>query len=235
MNHWDLRIIRAAVLHDIRAFIPALHYSPNADAIQLGTKDATIAQALLFATNPEMSARQYAACEVLVWLGMYTANHDALGRIVNNKLENYPGCKSVYAQLAENEKSFIESLTICLRRYCLHLPATEASPLLSFLPDTPSKKTKVDPGEVKDRLSFLKTTDKKLNEFQEDERDCLLRAKELWKENPNLNKTEIMKSQELAPYVRKYAVKTLSNWLRSIDPRPQERRAGRPRKNPPRP
>lgn len=55
-------------------------------------------------------------------------------------------------------------------------------------------------------------------------------AKVLWENDPSLNQTEILKSEEMEFHRRTYKGKnTLSNWLKEIDPRPKESRRGRPK------
>lgn len=73
---------------------------------------------------------------------------------------------------------------------------------------------------------------KKLTEPQQDKLDCQAIAKEIWTKNPQFTKVEVINLSALAPYKNKYKGKnTLSDWLKEIDPRPLEKRRGRPCKN----
>lgn len=70
-------------------------------------------------------------------------------------------------------------------------------------------------------------------ELQMHKRECQEIGKRLWGENPNSTKTEIMKHPEMLFYVQAYKGKnTISGWLAVIDPRPKDKRRGRPKKIP---
>jgi hypothetical protein len=55
-------------------------------------------------------------------------------------------------------------------------------------------------------------------------------AKGLWGEKPTATIVEIIKSSELSPYRKAWKLKTLRTWLTPIDPRPAEKKRGRPKK-----
>lgn len=231
MDHWDFKIIRAAVLHDIREFIPAHHYQNTATDVQQGVTDGMLGKELFFATNPEMSPRQYAASELLMWIGMRGANNATLSVLIDSKLQENSEFKAAYSQLVENEKQLMKDMLVSLRRYILHLSYNEACPLLSFIQDDPVSKTVTDSAEIQDNLNFIQRTGKAITGVQQDKKDFLDQAKYVWDQNPQMNKTQILESKGPRSYKGKYTNKTLAQWLKAIDPRPLEDRAGRPRKN----
>ena len=54
-------------------------------------------------------------------------------------------------------------------------------------------------------------------------------GKALWAANGDLTQTDILTSAELLPYLKKYDdAKTVRGWLSKVDPRPPEKRRGRP-------
>lgn len=55
-------------------------------------------------------------------------------------------------------------------------------------------------------------------------------ARSVWQDNSTMERTKVINHSRLAAYKRKYPVTTLKGWLREIDPRPKEKRAGRPKK-----
>ncbi|MDP2225673.1 hypothetical protein [Nitrosomonas sp.] len=74
---------------------------------------------------------------------------------------------------------------------------------------------------------------RKLSPAQQDKAAFQGLARALWAKNPGYIKRQVLEFDELKPYVKKYLGKnTLSDWLRDVDPRPIEKRGGRPRKTP---
>lgn len=72
---------------------------------------------------------------------------------------------------------------------------------------------------------------KSRDEFQ-DKPDYQAIGRKMWEENPSLTIKAIIAAPASAPYVKKYSGRnTLRNWLREIDPRPPEKKRGRPKKN----
>lgn len=70
---------------------------------------------------------------------------------------------------------------------------------------------------------------KSRDEFQ-DRLDCQAIAKTMWEENPSLTIAALMGAAKIAPYAKKYRGKnTLRDWLSEIDPRPPEKKRGRPK------
>lgn len=70
-------------------------------------------------------------------------------------------------------------------------------------------------------------------ESQMHKRECQEIGKRLWAENPNSTKADIMKHRDMCFYVQAYRGKnTVSGWLAEIDPRPKDKRRGRPKKYP---
>lgn len=70
---------------------------------------------------------------------------------------------------------------------------------------------------------------KSRDEFQ-DKIDCQAIAKTMWEENSSLTIAAIMGAAKIAPYAKKYRGKnTLRIWLSEIDPRPPEKKRGRPK------
>lgn len=70
---------------------------------------------------------------------------------------------------------------------------------------------------------------KSRDEFQ-DKLDCQAIAKTMWDENPSLTIAALTGAAKIAPYAKKYKGKnTLRDWLSEIDPRPPEKKRGRPK------
>lgn len=68
---------------------------------------------------------------------------------------------------------------------------------------------------------------KSRDEFQ-DRLDCQAIAKTMWTENPSLTIAALLRTPDIARYVRKYPGKnTVWDWLSEIDPRPPEKKRGR--------
>ncbi|MEO6146100.1 MAG: hypothetical protein ABIT70_03465 [Sulfuriferula sp.] len=73
---------------------------------------------------------------------------------------------------------------------------------------------------------------KKLLPVHEDKLYVQSIANKLWVKDNEMTQAAIIKSDEIAPYKKKYKGRnTLLNWLREIDPRPIQTRRGRPSKN----
>ncbi len=74
---------------------------------------------------------------------------------------------------------------------------------------------------------------KRETELQTHRRECQEIGKRLWAENPNSTKADIMKHRDMLFYVQAYTGKnTVPGWLAEIDPRPKDKRRGRPKKIP---
>jgi len=70
---------------------------------------------------------------------------------------------------------------------------------------------------------------KSRDEFQ-DKLDCQGIAKTMWEENTSLTIAALMRAAKIAPYAKKYRGKnTLRDWLSEIDPRPPEKKRGKPK------
>lgn len=70
-------------------------------------------------------------------------------------------------------------------------------------------------------------------ELQMHKRECQDIGNRLWAENQNFTKADIMKHTDMQFYVRSYKGKnTIPGWLAEIDPRPKDKRRGRPKKIP---
>jgi hypothetical protein len=70
-------------------------------------------------------------------------------------------------------------------------------------------------------------------EPQMHKRECQQIAERLWAENPNSTKAALMKHPDMLFYVQAYRGKnTVPGWLAEIDPRPKDKRRGRPKKIP---
>ena len=68
---------------------------------------------------------------------------------------------------------------------------------------------------------------KKRDDYQ-DKADCQAITRPLWVETPNASIADLLRSPEIARYVRKYPdKKTVRGWLSEIDPRPPETKRGR--------
>ncbi len=72
----------------------------------------------------------------------------------------------------------------------------------------------------------------KNREDWQDKKDCQDIAKALWEKNPNMTIVALEKTPKLKAYKRKYPGRnTLRKWLSEIDPRPKEKKTGRPKKS----
>lgn len=70
---------------------------------------------------------------------------------------------------------------------------------------------------------------KSRDEYQ-DRLDFQAIAKPMWEEKPSLTIPALIDAPALAPYARKYKGRhTLRDWLSEIDPRPPEKKRGRPK------
>lgn len=100
-------------------------------------------------------------------------------------------------------------------------PQGEPAPSAPALPQSPPDKSKT--GAVVKRETELQTH----------RRECQEIGKRLWAENPNSTKADIMKHRDMLFYVQAYKGKnTVPGWLAEIDPRPKDKRRGRPKKIP---
>ena len=71
---------------------------------------------------------------------------------------------------------------------------------------------------------------KKREDYQ-DKADCQKIAKALWEKDQNITIAALERSPELKPYKNKYSdPKTIRKWLSEIDPRPKQKRIGRPKR-----
>jgi hypothetical protein len=138
MDYWDLRIIRAAVLHDLADFIPLNHYANAVSGIEIGTADWKLGNALSSA-NPAMTMRHAAAIQVLISLGLYESTSEALAHCKNARsnapIEN-PEIEAAYDQSAKHLNLIGQNFLTAMRHYILHLPTDEAKPLLSLIEKT---------------------------------------------------------------------------------------------------
>jgi hypothetical protein len=137
MNDWDFTIARAAALHDLEQFVAPNQYEGRKSEMEIGHADYQVGMMFL-STNPKMSARQYAACRVLLCAGPYRTARDAKRGLEKRikefpALNDHPKTKGVYSQLIDNESGLKSLLLDILRCYVLHLPDNEAKPLLSFI------------------------------------------------------------------------------------------------------
>lgn len=230
MNHWDLIIIRGALLHDLQEFIHAGYYDNATNSVEHAICDTMLAKSIFFSTNPKISARQYAASELLMWVGMYSGNRTLLDKLIGNKLQEHPETREAYTQLVNNNKRLMEDISVSCQRYALHLPDNESKPLLSFIQKSSEEQSRISLNEVENFLGAMSNTGKKITKASQDKMNYLNIAKSLWDKNPKMNKKQIMDSSELHNYMG-YQEKTRWNWLTEIDPRPREKRAGRPPKN----
>jgi hypothetical protein len=75
-----------------------------------------------------------------------------------------------------------------------------------------------------------KTDTLKKTPFQEDKEDVQKIAKELWSGDQKLTQSSISKHEKLKAYAKKYSGKnTIIGWIREVDTRPKNSRAGRPK------
>ncbi|MDG4595865.1 MAG: hypothetical protein P9F75_09275 [Candidatus Contendobacter sp.] len=96
-------------------------------------------------------------------------------------------------------------------------PQDESAPLPQGKPDRPEQGAAA----------------KRETELQMHRRECQEIGKRLWAENPNSTKADIMKHRDMLFYVQAYKGKnTVPGWLAKIDPRPKDKRRGRPKKIP---
>lgn len=69
----------------------------------------------------------------------------------------------------------------------------------------------------------------KLTPCQKDRLDCQTIARELWLEHPNWIQADLLKHRRIKPYLTQWTGKhTVPNWLSEVDPRPDDKRQGRP-------
>lgn len=73
----------------------------------------------------------------------------------------------------------------------------------------------------------------KLRPDQQDRIDCQAIARELWAEHPDWIQADLLKHPRIKSYRKQWTGKnTVPNWLSEVDPRPDDKRQGRPPKTP---
>lgn len=164
MNWWIVKQLRAAVLTDLRDFIPSGHFEtgaekfkfddrmPNAAHFSREMKWGSLATELgkkLFYESGTMSPRQVAASEVLMRLGLLAATeaaHGAAAQLAKDAKANGVSdgnAGTVAKQMeAEHLPTLSDNLTGGLRQYLLHLTTAEAEPFLPLLVPVPDVLTR---------------------------------------------------------------------------------------------
>lgn len=130
MNGWKIQELRAAVLHDIRDFIPKDFYSYARTDDGIALKDSELANRLKLEQyrTPKFTPRQLTAVWLLDKIGLYCHKYESPD----------PVADAADGITAESIKEMcLEHLHDALRRYAAHLGADEAKALM--LANAPAK------------------------------------------------------------------------------------------------
>jgi len=127
MDGWKLDELRAAVICDLKAHIPAGFYAAGQ---QKGVTDYKLGKLLYYgnADNPVLTPRELLAAEVLMHLGLlFATKHAAATDIRIGHAEHWK--RSI--------PTFESNLRGALSSYVLRLPPSEAGPLTALLESQP--------------------------------------------------------------------------------------------------
>lgn len=105
-------------------------------------------------------------------------------------------------------------------------------PVFLFGQETPQLDKPVDE-TVSDRLKIEPGVVQPLRECQIHKKEFQNDAKDAWETNPTYTQAAIVRLHKMDFYSRHYTEKILLTWASEVDPRPPEKRRGRPRKNTP--
>ncbi|MDP2761274.1 MAG: hypothetical protein Q8O64_12910 [Sideroxyarcus sp.] len=123
MNGWKIQELRAAVLHDIRDFIPKDFYSNARTDDRIALKDSELAIRLKLEQyrTPKFTPRQLTAVWLLDKIGLYCHKYESPD----------PVADAADGITPESIKEMcLEHLHDALRRYAAHLGADEAKALM---------------------------------------------------------------------------------------------------------
>lgn len=160
LDQWILRQLRGLVLTDVRDFIPKNYFSGAQElfpvnegiegAAQLafelrrGYLAGTLARQMYFYPSEIMSARQVAAFEVLLHLGLLVSADAAkqmcekVSRMAISKNVSDGNSGSVAKQMGQEGLPTLRlNLLEALKQYMLHLSDSESRPFLSLIQNTP--------------------------------------------------------------------------------------------------
>jgi hypothetical protein len=158
MDWWALKQLRAHLLSDLAGYIPAEYFSAECKIAQLnanidktgnisselkwGCLATTIGKRIFYEPPANISARQIAASEVLMHVGMLVsaeAAHQAcirLRELSGGKEVDHHGSGLVEAQLQfEHIPVFCENIKKALCQYLKHLSRTEVLPYIHLIGD----------------------------------------------------------------------------------------------------
>ena len=156
LDYWIIKQLRGAVLSDLDKFIESGYFDSEKDKFFLGDKignakylsaemrwgylAAKLGKKLYFESTATMSARQVAASEVLMHLGMLASTAASMKVCTNINIDaaalKVPdGNSGEVAQQLKREHLpiFTENLLQGLKQYLLHLSKAEAAPFATLL------------------------------------------------------------------------------------------------------
>lgn len=160
LDEWILKQLRGLVLADVRDFIPEGYFDSGQELFPVNEKiegaaqlsfemrwgylAGTLAKRMYFHSSEMMSARQVAAFEVLMHLGLL-ASTEAAKQICDRISQaatsnNVPdGNSGSVAEQMEQEHLPTLRLNLLegLKQYMLHLSDSESKPFLSLIQSTP--------------------------------------------------------------------------------------------------
>lgn len=153
MDGWKIQELRAAVLSDLRDFIPKNYYINVRTDDDISRKDITLSNQLKLAhyTEPKFTPRQLAAIWMLEKIGYYCHPYTSLD----------PAADAAEGITPESIKEMsLEHLHDALMRYASHLGADEAKALMpAGAPDTTKKEERISVIKQQDNaiLNWLKS------------------------------------------------------------------------------
>ena len=157
LDFWIVKQLRAAILSDLRDFIPVEYFETLAITpfdttisnhahrtfeMNWGNLAATKARTMFFCSNLAMSPRQVAATEMLLHLGLLTSTsvirsaHTALKE--QARKTSFDDSEKIVGSPVSHEgiSQLIANVTNGLRQYLLHLSVEDALPFRSLLDDS---------------------------------------------------------------------------------------------------
>lgn len=135
MNGWKIQELRAAVLHDIRDFIPKDFYSNARTDDWIALKDSLLANQLILEQHrtPKFTPRQLTAVWLLDRIGLYCHKYESPD----------PAADAADGITPENIKEMcLKHLHDAFIRYAAHLDADEAKALMPA--DAPAENVKAE-------------------------------------------------------------------------------------------
>ncbi len=214
MTFWEVELIRKAALSVLAEFVPNNYYDGLSTGIDDQLKKSRLDNELgrklcFFDPNPKITAQQFSAADVLMWVGFYegtdtilslpafeTMNKNLPQSASQDVIDKLRDIETAYYGLLGNLKSLNTSLCEAVCFYAMYLPDCESKALLKAIE---KKDPRYDFQSEKDNeaiVSEMAVNDahKQYNRVlktQGRNDDFISRAKKIRESNPNLSKTKI--------------------------------------------